>query len=399
MTSSFSDGWTTVVRDNRKLKNEYRCLKCGTSFEKLGDLEEHSKSPLVHRQTTPEPSHNFVDRLEDRDSSRKTIACNNASANDTTSNNHFQTFEFLETATLEEAFLLEKTAIPPKMPEVNRAGSNQYNKLKKSLLDLPVELRCVIYDCFLPSNPRKIELTSTNWKAGQVGNLSPLLRTCKQINEDIGKWFKSRQINFIKSPYYGIINPNSTTFSIVVSKYLRGLPYYIDLQKTRNCSLLQPPECCPGCWIFKVPDCSMIRRLEITFEDFDDLSRPVQPANPPTWTEWAEVNRSMIVLVEQYIHNLERLDIFIKWRNNDNVQWKQIMNNAQIIYGKELVVIPTGYCATTNQTMGWRLPCFESPPRPLINIWDTQGLGKARLARSWPRLEEKVEEAESLGTM
>jgi len=85
---------------------------------------------------------------------------------------------------------------------------------------LPLEIRHLIFECFLPPKHRSIDLTAGPEKSW----LGPLLRTSRLLNEEIEDWLDlPMQHKFRKSDQWGLIDPRQTKFTLVINEEFRQL--------------------------------------------------------------------------------------------------------------------------------------------------------------------------------
>jgi hypothetical protein len=81
---------------------------------------------------------------------------------------------------------------------------------------LPLEVRHEIYSQLIPSEIREASLTAVSDKNTSFG---PLLRTCKKIKNEIETWFDvPSNSHLVKSPLYGLVDPDMTIFTLIVDE-------------------------------------------------------------------------------------------------------------------------------------------------------------------------------------
>jgi hypothetical protein len=82
------------------------------------------------------------------------------------------------------------------------------------LQPLPLELRHKIYSCLQPLGLPETSLTVGPEKSTSSG---PLLQTCKQLLGELEAWFTIESNDgFVKSPRYGLVDPDQTTFILML---------------------------------------------------------------------------------------------------------------------------------------------------------------------------------------
>jgi len=85
---------------------------------------------------------------------------------------------------------------------------------------IPLEIRHLIYKYFLPPRNRRINLSAEPEKSP----LGPLLRTSRQLNEEIEEWLDlPLQHRYRKSDQWGLVDSRRTKFTLVIDDKFRQM--------------------------------------------------------------------------------------------------------------------------------------------------------------------------------
>jgi len=303
---------------------------------------------------------------------------------------------------------------------------------------IPVEIRHLIYACFLPPDHRRIDLTAEPEKSW----LGPLLRTSRRLHKEVKEWLTlPSQYRYEKSDQWGLIDPPQTTFTLVIDKEFRQLSAREfdsrrarlghmfaacvnicdravravvrarrkeqPVQLRRRCEFehnrihRRENDRCKWYWLEPRHD-GQIRHLEVTFATQDDVAvwrRSAAGSARQQSEAWMSANGLLDnSIAAVYLVNpgalscLESVDVFLGasdlWGAKIKSVWSSdIMNQPYWAKGKTIIPI-TAEIEGTNFWI-YSLVEFEerqrAPARPSYKLWVANRNGAAPcLIHHWP---------------